>query len=112
MARTQTNGSAEKNAEKAYADLEMQIATLKSDVAQLTSTLGDFAQAQKEQLGVAASDSIDAAKKLGIAKAEAAQAQARDAVAGAERAVRANPMASVGFAAGAGFLAGLLATRR
>lgn len=108
MARTQTNGSVEQTS----ADLSAQIETLKADVAELTKVMGDYGRAQKAQLGATAEDSFEAAKQKGAETAEYARQQARDAYAGAEKTVRANPAASVGIAAGVGFLVGLLATRR
>lgn len=108
MARTQTATPVEKTT----AELEAQIATLTSDVAALTSTLSDYGKAQKAQLGEAASETLDLARQKGIEAAEQARLQTRDAVASAEKTVRANPGASVGIAAGVGFIAGILATRR
>jgi ElaB/YqjD/DUF883 family membrane-anchored ribosome-binding protein len=108
MARTQTATPVEKTT----ADLEKQIATLKADVASLTSTLSDYGQAQKHQLGEAASETMDIARQKGIEAAEQARQQTRDAIATAERTVRSNPSASVGVAAAVGFVAGILATRR
>ncbi|NIY78386.1 MAG: DUF883 domain-containing protein [Rhodobacteraceae bacterium] len=108
MARAQTNGTVEETS----ADLSAQIATLKADVAELTNTLADYGRAQKAQLGATAEDSFEAAKQKGVETADYARQQARDAYAGAEKTVRENPAASVGIAAGVGFLVGLLASRR
>ncbi|WP_417274610.1 DUF883 family protein [Celeribacter halophilus] len=108
MARAQTNGATQETS----AELSAQIETLKADVAELTSTLADYGRARKDLLEHSAEESFDAAKQKGVKTAEQARQQARDAYAGAEKTVRANPAASVGIAAGVGFLAGLLATRR
>jgi len=108
MARTQTATPVEKTT----ADLEKQIATLKADVASLTSTLSDYGQAQTHQLSEAASETMDVARQKGIEAAEHARQQTRDAIATAEKTVRSNPSASVGVAAAVGFVAGMLATRR
>ncbi|WP_417261707.1 DUF883 family protein [Celeribacter sp.] len=108
MARAQTNGAVEQTS----ADLSAQIETLKADVAELTKVMGDYGRAQKAQLGATAEESFEAAKQKGAETADYARKQARDAYAGAEKTVRANPAASVGIAAGVGFLVGLLASRR
>ncbi len=108
MARTQTNGSSQKNTP----DLEAQIATLKSDVAALTDTLSDYGSTQTAHLSEAAADTFNSAKKAGAETAEQVKQQARNAYAGAEKTVRANPASSVGIAAGVGFLVGILASRR
>lgn len=108
MARTQTNGSAAETA----SDLEAQIAALKSDVAELTDTLSQYGRDRSVQLGEVAAQTLETAKQTGAEKAQQIKQQARDSYAGAEKAVRANPAASVGIAAGAGFLVGLLASRR
>ncbi|WP_434289623.1 DUF883 family protein [Celeribacter sp. SCSIO 80788] len=108
MTRAQTNGAVEQTS----ADLSAQIETLKADVAALTSTFADYARAQKEHLGATAEDTYEAAKQKGAETAHQARQQARDAYAGAEKAVRDNPAASVGIAAGVGFLVGLLTARR
>lgn len=108
MSTTQTrNGAA-----KAEADLEKQISALKSDVASLTETLAEYGRAQKALLGENAQETINGLSDAGAQAAELARQNARDAYAGAEKAVRANPATSVGIAVGAGFLAGLLASRR
>ncbi|PTQ74923.1 DUF883 family protein [Celeribacter persicus] len=108
MARAQTNGAVEQTS----ADLSAQIETLKSDVAALTDTIAEYGRAQKAQLGAVAEDKIETAKKIGMETAQQARQQARDAYAGAEKTIRANPAASVGIAAGVGFLVGLLTARR
>ncbi|WP_066707617.1 DUF883 family protein [Celeribacter ethanolicus] len=108
MARVQTNDAVEQTS----ADLSAQLETLKADVAALTSTLADYGRAQKEQIGATAEETYEAAKKKGAETAQHARKQARDAYTGAEQAVRANPAASVGIAAGVGFLVGLLTARR
>ncbi|SMX42935.1 DUF883 family protein [Actibacterium lipolyticum] len=108
MARTQTNGSAAQTS----AELEEQIATLRSDVAAIAGTLSDYGKAQKTQLADAAAETLNGAKAFGDEKAQQAKQQARDAYAEASKAVRANPAASIGIAAGIGFAVGLLTARR
>lgn len=108
MARTQTNGSTAQTS----AELEEQIAALRSDVAALAGTLSDYGKAQKTQLEQAAAETLNGAKAFGAAKTQQAQQQTRDAYAEASKAVRANPAASVGIAAGVGFVVGLLTARR
>lgn len=111
MARAQSDGT-RTAVEQSSAELSAQIESLKADVAELTSTLADYGRAQKAQLGAAAEDKYETAKKVGAETAEQAREKARDAYAGAEKAVRANPAASVGIAAGVGFLVGLMTSRR
>lgn len=94
------------------ADLEAQIEALKSDVSALTATLAEYGRAQKAQFTHAAQDRVNDMAEAGIETAELARKNALDAYAGAERTIRANPATSVGLAVGAGFLAGLLASRR
>jgi ElaB/YqjD/DUF883 family membrane-anchored ribosome-binding protein len=104
-------------------DIEDQLAALKSDIAGLTKALADYGQAQGKTLSVAASNGVETAKSkseeaahLAAVKAEEAYHLARDkagvAYAKSEDAVRQNPAAAVGIAAGIGFLAGLLTARR
>lgn len=108
MAQMRTNGSVDETS----ADLAAQIAALKADVAALTATLADYGRARTAQFETSAQESLEMAKKMGAETAAQARQQARDVYAGAEKTVRANPAASVGIAAGLGFLAGLLSARR
>lgn len=93
-------------------DVKEQLSVLRDDIAALTSIVADFSGAKTSQVK---SDVQNRAAQLAEDSAAAAAAlrgQARDQIAGAEQAVRANPGAAVGIAAGIGFIAGLLTARK
>jgi ElaB/YqjD/DUF883 family membrane-anchored ribosome-binding protein len=105
------------------ADIEAQLAALKSDISGLTKALADYGQAQSKTLSEVAATTAANAKASGedaarraAQKADEAYHLARDkageAYAKTEDSVRQNPAAAVGIAAGIGFLAGLLTARR
>ncbi len=106
MARTDTTETA------TAADLEQQIKTLRDDILALTSTVASYGQNQGARLANKASDG--AAHLNGMAKdaTELARLKAQGLYDETETAVRQNPAASVGIAAGVGFLVGLLLSRR
>ena len=78
-------------------DLKAQLATLKTDMADLGKILSDLPKEKIAEARIAAK-----------VNAEKARETALDYVAQAESAARRNPGAALGIAAGAGFLAGLL----
>ncbi|WP_165767790.1 DUF883 family protein [Marivivens niveibacter] len=93
-------------------DLHAQIATLKSDIAILTSTVKDLGIEKKDNLSAAASAGAEILKMKGQAAMHDAQVTAKKAAEQAETTVRENPAAAVGIAAGVGFLVGMFAGRR
>lgn len=86
-------------------DLSEQIATLKSDIATLTSTMGDLGKAKTHEATQSAKDTVDHL-------ATASRERALDAQKQAEEFVRTQPSTALGLAAGIGFLAGLIMARR
>ncbi|WP_394178320.1 YqjD family protein [Yoonia maritima] len=93
-------------------DINKQMAVLREDIANLTATVADYGKAQGTQLKTAAIGTAANAAKAGAVTANAAKQKAEASYAEAENAVRANPGAAVGIAAGLGFVVGMLASRR
>ncbi|WP_417270017.1 DUF883 family protein [Celeribacter sp.] len=93
-------------------DLQDQITALKEDIHTLTETLSSKAQDNGQALKQGAQVAFDAAKAKGAEQAEVMQKHAQATYEQVEDKVRDNPSASVGIAAGLGFLAGLVAARR
>lgn len=86
-------------------DLSEQVSLLKNDIANLTSTMGEYGKAKTSQVKASA---INTADHLATASRDrAVQAQHS-----AEEFVRTQPTAALGIAAGLGFLVGLLTARR
>lgn len=117
MAQARTNGKTD------VADVSEQIDTIRGDIAALNALIADLAKdtskAAKAQAAKAAGDlKSGASDQMEVAQAKALEASDRvrkDAEAAyhqAENAVRQQPALSIGIAAGLGFLAGLMATRR
>ncbi|PRY77197.1 ElaB/YqjD/DUF883 family membrane-anchored ribosome-binding protein [Yoonia maritima] len=93
-------------------DINKQMAVLREDIANLTATVADYGKAQGTQLKSVAMDKAANAATAGAATASAAKQTAEAKYAEAENAVRANPGAAVGIAAGLGFVVGMLTSRR
>jgi ElaB/YqjD/DUF883 family membrane-anchored ribosome-binding protein len=111
MARTET-AAADATAELSTQELQAQIATLKSDIAELTAAVGRFGKAQSEALAAQARAGLRTVAGKGAEQVSAAQDYAVQTYAQGEDYVRAHPASSVGMAAGLGFLVGLVAARR
>lgn len=93
-AKTKTNGHpASSETDSDIAAIREDLASLKSDVLSLVSSIGGVAKAKSDR-------SVSAGQDL----AEDLSAKAKDAASTVEEQVRANPMASVGLALGAGYL--------
>jgi ElaB/YqjD/DUF883 family membrane-anchored ribosome-binding protein len=104
--------SAKSNVSELNTDLTKQMAILRDDIANLTATVAEYGKAQAALAKSAASDKAADLTDAGAAKAQAVKAKATQSYADAEDAVRANPAAAVGIAAGIGFLVGMMTARR
>jgi ElaB/YqjD/DUF883 family membrane-anchored ribosome-binding protein len=94
-------------------DLAQQVETLREDISRMTELLGDFGRGKAadatDKASAAAADLRERAKS----QARYLQANAQDYASQAEDFMRERPAASVGLAAGLGFLVGcLLSSRR
>ena len=93
-------------------DLAEQMEALKSDFASLSKTLADYGKTKGNQIADAAENGVKSASEAGKVHAQKLKSQAVDIGHQAEDFVAEKPAISLGIAAGAGFLAGLLASRR
>lgn len=93
-------------------DVNQQMSVLREDIANLASAVADYGKAQGQHLKSAASEKAAHAAQAGSATAAAVKEKAEVAYSDAEDAIRANPTAAIGIAAGLGFLVGMIATRR
>ncbi|WP_298493497.1 DUF883 domain-containing protein [uncultured Maritimibacter sp.] len=109
---TQTAKNVSNGIDRSMKDLEAQIAALKSDVSELTTTLGKLGKEASAEAKSRASKAASSAKDSAYSTANAAGAQAREYYGQAEAQVRENPAAAVGIAAGVGFLVGLFMARK
>ena len=98
--------------EKKAEELSEQLAILRDDIAALKSTMAEYGRAQGTHLRAVASDAVNEAAARGAAKADELKVAAARTYSDTENAVRANPAAAVGIAAGFGFLFGALMSRR
>ncbi len=94
------------------AELQKQIAALKSDIVTLTTTVRDIGKNSAEALRGAATDQVEALREQGEAALRDAQLRGKDVYSQAEASIRENPAAAVGIAAGLGFLFGLIFGRK
>ena len=86
-------------------DLSKQISTLRKDMLALTSSVADYGRAKKDEL-------TTGAMVKGSEAIDEVTARAREAQAQANQFVTTQPGLALGLAAGAGFLVGLLTSRR
>lgn len=86
-------------------DLSNQISILKNDIAKLTGTMTEFGKSKSRE-------AADHAKSTAQGIADTGRDKALEAQLHAEEFVRTQPATALGIAAGVGFLAGLIATRR
>ncbi|MGI3168561.1 glycine zipper domain-containing protein [Pseudooceanicola sp. C21-150M6] len=108
-----SNGTAAaKKTEIGADDVKAQIATLQADVAELTRTMSAYGKNRGNEARAAASRRAEEVRVRAEALGHDAEAQLRQGYAQAETAVRDNPAAAVGIAAGVGFLLGLISARR
>lgn len=109
MARAAKNGS---KSDPTTADLQAQMEALKSDIADLGEILGAYGRSKGEELKEAARNGTRNLRARGEESMGRAQESEPTAYHQAENSVRQNPAAAVGFAAAAGFVVGMLASRR
>ena len=93
------------NTDLSVDDLAKQIENLKSDIATLTTSVGEVAKA-KSMEGAAA------AKLKAKQTTDAGREKALEAQLHAEEFIRTQPATALGLAAGLGFLVGMIAARR
>ena len=93
-------------------DVTKQMKVLREDVAKLTEVVAEYGKARGRDLTSEAANKAADVAQAGKETAKAVQAKAQNGYADAEDAVRQNPAAAVGIAAGLGFLVGLIASRR
>ncbi|NNE53481.1 MAG: DUF883 domain-containing protein [Sulfitobacter sp.] len=86
-------------------DLSAQIELLKKDIADLTSSVGEFGKAKTAEAKSKAKKTVEDIAETGKEKALETQLQA-------EEFVRTQPATALGIAAGIGFLIGLVTARR
>lgn len=92
-------------------ELAKQIEQLRSDVAEITKTLGELGRGQVSELRSRAEQRAGELRARGRATTEEVVSRARDAERQAEDYVRDNPLQALAIAAGLGLLVGWL-TRR
>ncbi|MCE8006131.1 DUF883 domain-containing protein [Aestuariivita sp.] len=110
MARAQTTNG--KTSTPDTSDLAAQIETLKTDLANLTSMIGEIGTAQSERAKGAIQDKLEGARETGAARVADAKDQAAKLGAEANDFVVRQPATALGIAAGIGFLIGMLGARR
>lgn len=99
-------------AEKAQDILMADFQTLVADTEQLLTHTASLAGEQADELREQIRESLLRAKETLVVAEQALRERGKEAVVATEEYVQSNPWQSVGIAAGAGFLLGLLATRR
>lgn len=111
--KSPTNGTPKSSAyEKSMKDLETEMSVLRSDIADISESLKNLGRAGAHDLNARARETAAALKAKGEYRARQATDAATAYYKDAENTVRENPAASVGIAAGVGFLIGLLLSRR
>jgi ElaB/YqjD/DUF883 family membrane-anchored ribosome-binding protein len=93
-------------------DVREQLSALRSDIAGLTSALGDYVKEQKRAVQSRASAGLEALKDAGKSGLKVGGEKALEVKAGAETMIRDNPAGAVAISAGIGFVLGLLTRRR
>ena len=109
MAQAKTNGTSK---DISTGDVADQIDTLKADIATLTSLIGELSEAKTKDMRDKAYDAGRKARETAYEKGHEARETAEAYYAEAEETVRRQPMASLGLAAGLGFLVGMMTARR
>lgn len=93
-------------------DLSAQLETLRADVSQLTSLLGDYGRDRADQAGKSAKQRVADLRSRAEDDAERLRARAGDLAHDAENFMHERPATAIGIAVGLGFLVGLAASRR
>jgi ElaB/YqjD/DUF883 family membrane-anchored ribosome-binding protein len=112
MANTPSTVSKLERPSEAGEDVREQLSALRSDIAGLTSALGDYVKEQKRVVQSRASAGLEALKDAGKSGLKASGDKALEVKAGAETMIRDNPAGAVAISAGIGFVLGLLTRRR
>lgn len=92
--------------------LSEQIATLRNDVSALTELIGDIGKARGREAKRRVEEKAHEARDRGEEALREAGARVAELEHGARDSIRANPFQAIGIAAGIGFLAGYLGSRR
>lgn len=103
--------TAKSNVEELNVDVAKQMAILRDDIANLTATVAEYGKAQGVALKATAAQKAADVAESGAQTAQSLKTAAEKTYASTEDAVRENPAAAVGIAAGIGFLVGLMARR-
>lgn len=111
MATNQSGIAKLERSSEAGDDVREQLSALRSDIAGLTSALGDYVKEQKNSMQSRASASLETLKEAGKTGLRVTGDKALEAKASAEEMVRENPAGAVAMSAAIGFVLGLL-TRR
>lgn len=104
--------SVKNSAAELSSDVNEQMAVLREDISNLTAAVASYGKAQGLELKSAAAHKAAELAESGAQTAASVRKNAEVAYSDAENAVRTNPAAAVGIAAGLGFLVGMIATRR
>ena len=104
--------STEGNVDVTTSELQAQIAALKADISELTSTVTRFGKTQSDIFRNQARDGLRVVSARGTETYNAAHDYADQKLTETEDYIRTHPAAAVGIAAGVGFLVGLLSGRR
>ena len=107
--KTETGSKA--SAEASMADMEVQIETLKAEIAKLTSQMSSSGRQSFDALKNIASDGADQLRYQGEAAVQGMKAKAGDIEGQVVEAVREKPITSLAIAAGVGFLFALMSRR-
>lgn len=92
--------------------LAQQMDTLRSDLASITELLGEIGVRRKDETVAAARERFDRARHEGEARWNDAQAKVHETQDELLQAIRRQPGTAIGIAVAAGFLAGILTSRR
>jgi ElaB/YqjD/DUF883 family membrane-anchored ribosome-binding protein len=111
MATNQSGVAKLERSSDAGDDVREQLEALRSDVAGLTSALGEYVREQKNAMQSRASAGFEALKDAGKTGLKVTGDKALEAKASAEEVVREHPAGAVAISAAIGFALGLL-TRR
>ena len=111
MATSTTNVAKIDRPSDAGEDVRAQLEALRSDVAGLTSALGEYVKEQRDAVKSSAASGIDALKSASRAGLEVTGRKAAEVKSSAEDMVRENPTSAVAISAALGFVVGLLSRR-
>lgn len=104
--------STKSNVAELNTDVSKQMAVLRDDIASLAATVAEYGKTQGDIIKASATSKANDMAETGTAAADALKEKASKTYTDAEDAVRANPGAAIGIAAGVGFLVGMMSARR